>query len=139
MNATRLCCCFLALLVALTACATSSGTVSLPEVKPDMGLVVFYRQANMKGRAIRFEISDSAKGSIGYLSDGTVVHRDLEPGSHTFTVRAPSVDGQDSVTLDVEAGQTYYVKGTVLWGWPAGRPKFTRMSDSQAQSDLSKM
>ena len=32
-----------------------------------------------------------------------------------------------------------YVKGEILWGWPAGRPKFTRMSDSEAQGDLAKM
>ena len=93
----------------------------------------------MKGAAIRFEINDSSKGTIGLLSNGTLIYRDLDPGNYTFTVRTPSVDGQDSITITAEAGKIYYVKGEILWGWPAGRPKFTRMSDSEAQSDLSKM
>jgi len=87
---------------------------------------------------MRFEITDTAKGSIGFLSNGTFLHQDLEPGNHTFTVRAPSVNGQDSITLNVEAGKIYYVKGEILWGWPAGRPKFAQMSESQAKADLEK-
>lgn len=120
-----------------------SSTYSLPAqsenhevVKPDKGLVVFYRPKRAKGAAIRFQIQDSDKGSIGALENGTIIRQDLEPGSYTFTVRSPSVDGSDSITLNVEAGMVYYVKGEILWGWPAGRPKFSRMSDSEAQSDL---
>ena len=35
---------------------------------------------------------------------------------------------QDAITLNVEAGKTYYVKGEMLMGVSAGRPKFTQMS-----------
>lgn len=116
--------------------ALSDGT---PAAQPDKGQVIFYRPSRAKGAAIRFQINDSSKGSIGALSNGTVIRRDLEPGSHTFTVRAPSVDGSDSITLNVEAGKVYYVKGEILWGWPAGRPKFSRMSDSEGRADLATM
>ncbi len=39
----------------------------------------------------------------------------------------------------LEAGQTVYVQGEILWGWPAGRPRFSRMSDAEAQARLAKL
>ena len=130
-------------LIAVTVASTAVSNLALsedtPAVQSEKAQVVFYRPSRAKGAAIRFQIEDSAKGSIGALSNGAVVRKDLEPGSHTFTVRAPSVDGSDSITLNVVAGEVYYVKGEILWGWPAGRPKFSRMSDSEAQADLGKM
>ena len=139
MNKARLCTFIISLVVALSTFSVPALSDSLPAVKPDKGLVVFYRLSKAKGAAIRFEINDSAKGSIGVLSNGTIIQKDLEPGEHTFTVRSASVSGQDSITLNVEAGKIFYIKGEVLWGWPAGRPKFTRMSDSDAQADLAKI
>ena len=131
------------ILIAVTVASTTVSSLALsentPAVQSEKGQVVFYRPSRAKGAAIRFEIQDSAKGSIGALSNGAVIRKDLEPGSHTFTVRAPSVDGSDSITLNVVAGEVYYVKGEILWGWPAGRPKFSRMSDSEAQADLGKL
>ena len=131
-------------IIALSGCSSTGFSspefsAGLPTVKPDNGLVIFYRVKKMRGSAIRFEINDSAKGTIGFLSNGTNIHKDLEPGNHTFTVRTPSMSGQDSITISVEIGKIYYVKGEILWGWPVGRPKFSRMSDSEAQSDLAKM
>ncbi|MFV1984978.1 MAG: hypothetical protein ACC657_15630 [Thiohalomonadales bacterium] len=126
----------ISIVVALSSFSTLTVAANLPEAKPDKGLVIFYRLSKMKGAAIRFEITDNARGSIGFLSNGTIIQNDLEPGEHTFTVRAPSVDGRDSITLNVEAGKTYYIRGEILWGWPAGRPKFVRMTDSNGQADL---
>ena len=130
-------------LIAVTVASTTVSNLALsedtPVVQSEKGQVVFYRPSRAKGAAIRFQIEGSAKGSIGALSNGEVIRKDLEPGSHTFTVRSPSVDGRDSITLNVVAGEVYYVKGEILWGWPAGRPKFSRMSDSEAQADLGKM
>jgi len=136
MNTKRLYTVLISLVVALGVLPAPALSANLPEIKPDKGLVIFYRISRMKGAAMRFEITDTAKGSIGFLSNGTFLHQDLEPGNHTFTVRAPSVNGQDSITLNVEAGKIYYVKGEILWGWPAGRPKFAQMSESQAKADL---
>lgn len=139
MSTKRLSSFLISLVLIFSGFSSPVFSAGLSAVKPDKGLVVFYRVQKMKGAAIRFEINDSAKGSIGFLSNGTKLQKDLEPGNHTFTVRAPSVDGQDSITISVEAGKTYYVKGEILWGWPAGRPKFARMSDPEAQSDLAKI
>ena len=129
----------IAVTIASTAVSSQAVSDSTPVAHSDKGQVVFYRPSRAKGAAIRFQIEDSSKVSIGALSNGAIIRIDLEPGSHTFMVRAPSVDGSDSITLNVEAGKVYYVKGEILWGWPAGRPKFSRMSDAEAQADLEKM
>ena len=139
MNTKKLSSFVISLVILLSGCSSLGISADLPVVKPDKGLIIFYRVKNRKGAAMRFEITDSAKGSIGFLSNGTNIHKYLEPGNHTFTVRTPSVSGQDSITINAEAGQIYYVKGEIIWGWPTGRPKFSQMSDSEAQSDLAKM
>ena len=67
---------------------------------------------------------------IGQLLAGTTIERPLAPGNYVFSVRAPSLDGQDFITITVEAGRTYNIEGEILWGWPAGRPKFRMVSET---------
>jgi hypothetical protein len=100
------------------------GSVALAaEAGPGQGLVVFTRKSSMKGKAIRFNIQQDGR-PIGQLLSGTTIKIPLAPGSYNFTVQAPSLDGQDFLTIKVEAGWTYNVEGKILWGWPTGRPKF---------------
>lgn len=103
--------------------------VHAAQAGPDEGLVVFHRADVMKGKAILFNIEQDGR-PIGQLRAGTTLEVPLAPGSYTFTVRAPSIDGMDYLTLNVEAGKTYSVEGEILWGWPAGRPKFGSVSES---------
>lgn len=139
MHTKRLSIFLISSVVALIAFSAPALTAELPTAQPDKALIIFYRNSSIKGKAIRFEINDSGKRSIGTLRSGTIIHEYLEPGEHTFMVRSPSVDGQDSITLNVEEGKIYYVKGEILWGWPAGRPKFIQKSESEALADLGKL
>ena len=127
------------LVIALSSFSSPALTATIPAAKPDKGLVVFYRPSRAAGAAIRFEIYEDSKGSLGMLSNGTIIQTDLEPGDYIFSVRSLSVDGRDVITVKVEANKVYYIKGETLWGWPVGRPKFSRVSDSEAQADLGKM
>ena len=88
---------------------------------------------------IRFEITDASAKSIGNLSNGSMVYAYLEPGQHTFRARSPSVDGSDSIALNVAVGDVYYVQGEILWGFPAGRPKFSQQPESLALADITKL
>ncbi|MGD8346849.1 MAG: DUF2846 domain-containing protein [Lysobacterales bacterium] len=124
---------FLAMTFALVS--EKSISAEIPEANPDKGLVVFYRVKNFKGGAVRFNVQGS-DGVIGTLTNGSVLHTYLEPGQHTFWSQVIS---QDSITLTVEAGKIYYVKGETQLGIYAGRPKFTQVSESNAQKDLAKM
>jgi len=108
---------------------------NLPEAKADKGLVIFYRLSGFKGKAIRFNLN-YAEGSMGQLLSGTYLYKYLEPGEHQFWSQAIS---QDSITVNVEAGKKYYVKGEVRMGVLAGRPKFTQMPESDAVTDLKQL
>ena len=112
-----------------------SSAAEVPQADSDKALVVFYRVKAFKGGAIRFNVQYS-EGLIGTLGSGTYLYKQLEPGQYQFWSQVIS---QDSITLNVEAGKTYYVKGEAQMGVFAGRPKFTQVSESQAKADLAKM
>jgi len=126
---------FFALFASISAAAESANGET---AKPGSGTIIFYRPDSAKGRAIRFNIDQAGK-PIGQLLSGTKIELSLPAGTHEFSVRAPSVDGRDAVSINVEPGGTYFVKGTVLWGWPAGRPKFTVMTEATAASELAQL
>ena len=107
----------------------------LPQVKEDKGLIIFYRASAFKGGAIRFNLNHGQE-PIGALKSGTTLHRYVEPGQHTFWSKAIS---QDSVTLDVVAGKTYYIKGDVQLGLVAGRPRLTVVPESEAKAAIAKL
>lgn len=115
--------------------ATTVSAIELPQTKDDQGLIIFYRMNSFKGKAIRFNINH-AEGAIGQLLSGTYIYKYLEPGQHDFWSQAIS---QDLITVTVEAGKTYYLKGEVQMGILAGRPKFTQMSESNALEEISKL
>ncbi len=110
-------------------------SVELPEVKQDKGVIIFYRLSSFKGKAIRFNINHS-EGSAGQLLSGTYLYLYLKPGEHKFWSQAIS---QDSISINVQAGKKYYVKGEVLMGVFAGRPRFTHMPEAEALADLDKL
>jgi hypothetical protein len=123
--------------LAMTFALVSERSMSaqVPDADPDKGLVVFYRAENFKGGAIRFNVQHS-DGVIGTLTNGSFVYKYVEPGEHTFWSRVIS---EDSITLTVEAGKVYYVKGETKMGLYAGRPRFTQVSETEAQAALAKL
>jgi len=121
----------LPMIVAVAVVSAIGSIVLAADVKPGEGLVVFTRKNVMKGKAIQFNIEQDGR-PIGQLRAGTTLEVPLAPGTYNFTVRAPSLDGQDFLSLNVQAGKIYNVRGKILWGWPTGRPKFEFISESTA-------
>jgi hypothetical protein len=117
--------------ITLAVLPTPASNAVAAEAGPNEGLVIFHRKSSMKGKAIRFNL-DQDGIPIGQLLSGTTIERPLPPGNYVFSVRAPSLDGMDVIHINVEAGRTYHVEGKILWGWPAGRPKFGQVSESVA-------
>lgn len=127
---------FLSLLLLLAGTwSATANSANIPEVGPDQGLVVFYRPSSFKGGGIRVGVNH-AEGMVGQLVNGTYLHKFLAPGAHTFWSQVIS---QDTITVNVEAGKTYYVLAEVRIGVYAGRPKFTLVSEAQAMSALAAM
>ena len=60
----------------------------------------------------------------------------VEPGSNTFWSQVIS---SDSITIEVEEGKTYYIKGTTKMGVVAARPKFNLVDEKKALKELKKL
>jgi hypothetical protein len=131
--------CLISLAVSISLQSMPAFAASLPEAKPDKGLVVFYRLKRAKGAAIRFQITESGGVSTGTLTNGSMFYKYYQPGQKIFDVSTPSVAGSDLITLDIVAGKTYFLRGEILWGWPAGRPKFSQEQESRALQDVGKL
>lgn len=106
-----------------------------PKVEDGKGLVVFYRAKKFSGSAIKFTVKDS-RGEYGQLKSGTIISVPVETGSNTFWSQVIS---SDSITIEVEEGKIYYVKGTVKMGAIAGRPKFNLVDESKALKEIKKL
>lgn len=129
----------LATLVTLTGIGTGPVLAAdLPKAQSDKGLVVFYRAKSMKGGAVHLLIRTS-EGAAGNLTNGSMFYHYYEPGQRTFDVSTPSVAGSDLISLDIKAGQAYYIRGEILMGWPVGRPKLSQESESAARKAVSKL
>ena len=68
----------------------------------------------------------------------------IAPGTHVYTVHS---EAKDVLTIEVEAGETYYVQGSITMGILAGRPNlspsdeaaFNGMADADPANPLEKM
>ena len=110
----------------------SATPAELPQLETGKGLVVFYRLGKFGGSAIRFNLNH-AEGFMGQLLNDTWLYKSVEPGAQTFWSQVIS---QDSITISVEVGKTYYVKGVVKMGVLAGRPTFVQVSEQEGLKDL---
>lgn len=123
------------LIFAISFWNLQGSTVHAAQAGADEGLVVFHRANVMKGKAILFNIEQDGR-PIGQLRAGTTLEVPLAPGTYTFTVRAPSIDGMDYLTLSIEAGKTYSVEGEILWGWPAAAQNLAMFPSPGWRRDL---
>jgi hypothetical protein len=93
-------------------------------------IVILSRDDKFKGKGIRFNMD--INGQRLQLLAGNTVRVPLPVGTHTLSVWSPSLEGQDSITIDVQEGWIYHVEGYIRWGYPAGRAKFKSVSETPA-------
>lgn len=125
----------LATIMMSSAVVTYAELAEIPDAKEGKGLVVFFRDSSFSGGAVRFNLNQGQE-PIGALKSGTVLYRDIDPGQHTFWSQVIS---KDSITVDVVAGETYYIKGVVQMGLLVGRPKLAVVSEAEAKSSIARL
>ncbi len=115
-----------------TALINQAIAAGVPEAKADKALVVFYRTKSFKGGAIGFNVKQG-ETVIGALDNGSMFYKYVEPGQHTFWSQVIS---QDAVTINAEAGKTYYIEGITLIGLVVARPQLREVNESQAKAAI---
>ncbi len=101
--------------------AAPVGTGKIVPPPAGKGQVVFFREKKFAGSAIRYMVREGTT-ELGKISSGVYFVLAADPGKHTYSVHS---EAKDDLTLEVEAGETYYVISGVTMGFMAGHPHLT--------------
>lgn len=116
---------------AAAAAMTPSEMVGAPQ--EGKGQIVFFRPSKFVGGAVGFIVREG-QTELGKLRNGNYFVLAVEPGTHQYTVHS---EAKDVLTLEIEAGETYYVQGTISMGVFAGHPNLSP-SDQAAFDAISR-
>lgn len=113
--------------------APVAGAIGAPP--EGKGQIVFFREKKFTGSLIRFKVREG-ETELGKLSNGVYFVVPVEPGTHTYTVHS---EAKDVLTMEVEPGETYYVKGSIAMGVFAGRPNLSPSDEASFDALQSKL
>ena len=114
--------------ISIIGCSSTSVS-NAPKIEvPEGKAVIYFFRTGFGGGAVKFHVHDMDGKPVGHLGkNGDNFSIIVQPGRHQFWSRAAS---RNDVILNVEAGKTYYVKGTVNMGFAVGRPVLEEVSAS---------
>jgi hypothetical protein len=116
--------------------ATPAKTpVQLPDPPPGKGQVVFYRKSMVS--LIPFNwIAREGNTEICEMVAGTYCVATVDPGKHTYEVHS---EVTNRLTLEVDAGETYYVIGGISMGLIVNHPNISPTPKAQFDAISAKL
>jgi hypothetical protein len=115
----------------------AEGVLNIPPPPAGKGQVVFFRGKSLLGTAQWFNVRESGK-ALGKLTNGAYFIQITDPGQHAYTATTEP-ELKDHLTLEVDAGETYYVEGTLTKGVVIGTANISpsnRAAFDKAAKDL---
>lgn len=112
--------------------STLPAVTQLNDVPPPpegKGQVVFFRPSRFVGAAVSFSVREGDTG-IGKLTNGTYFVQITDPGTKEYNI---SFEARDTLRMEVEEGETYYVIQSIGVGVVAARPNLTPSSEAAFQ------
>lgn len=106
----------------------------IPAPAEGKGQVVFYRPGGM-GFALGCGVNENGE-RLSALGAGKYFILPVDPGSHSYTVKS---EATDLLTLEVEPGETYYVKCKIKMGIMVGRPNIAPSTQEEFDKDSAKL
>lgn len=98
--------------------AASTAPASLVGSAPaDKAQIVFFRPSGM-GAAISFKVREGEQ-ELGRLGNRDYFIATVAPGKHSYVVHS---EAKDLLNIEVDAGETYYVRGSISMGFIVGHP-----------------
>ena len=85
------------------------------------GQIVFFRPSKFVGMAVGFKVREAGK-ELGLMKNGSYFVVAATPGRHEYEVHS---EAKDILPVEVEAGEVYYVSGSLSMGVMVGRPNLT--------------
>lgn len=94
------------------------------------GQIVFFRPSRITGMAVSFSVREGDTG-IGKLTNGTYFVHVTDPGTKEYNI---SSETRDTLRLEIEEGETYYVIQTIGMGVLMARPNLTPSTEQEFQN-----
>ena len=101
--------------------AASAAEATLGTPATGKGQIVFFRPSKFVGSAIGFKVREG-ETELGKLGNGNYFVIDVAPGTHEYVVHS---EAKDILPLEVDAGEIYYVQGSISMGVMVGRPNLS--------------
>ena len=115
--------------------AAAPGALELPAPPPGKGQVVFYRKPLFS--LIPFNwIAREGSTEVCEMIAGTYCVAVVDPGTHTYEVHS---EVKNDLTLEVDAGETYYVIGGISMGLIVNHPTIAPAQKAEFQSIAGKL
>lgn len=108
--------------------------VSIGEPEAGKGQIVFFRSGGM-GFAMGCGVNENDV-RVSALGAGKYFVIQTEPGTHTYTAKSES---KDVLTLEIDPGETYYVRCTIKMGIMVGRPNLSPSTKEEFDKASSKL
>ena len=99
--------------------AVAPGEIGQPPA--GYGQIVFFRPSKFVGMAVGFKVREADK-ELGLMKNGSYFVIAATPGRHEYEVHS---EAKDILPVEVEAGEVYYVSGSLSMGVMVGRPNLT--------------
>ena len=120
----------------LPGCVSGTRHASIyPYPDPGKGLVYFFRESHFVGALGSYNIYEG-KQILGPMKNGSYFFVQATPGEHTYS--GPDA-WASSLTINVEAGQTYYVSCSVEVGINSGKSRLSQGYQAVGREKVSKL
>lgn len=113
----------------------AAPAVTIPPPPPGKGQVVFYRPFGLVGAVMSFHIHENGK-NVGHLGMSRYRIVVADPGKHRYEMSSEAVT---SVILEVDAGETYYVRQTMSVGLMLHHPNLQPSDEAAFQAAAAKL
>jgi hypothetical protein len=123
--------------IALTAMAPAAfaeekaeGELKIPPPPPGKGQILFYRTGGISGAALGCAVFDvGAEDKLSSLGSGKYFILVSDPGPRSFTVK--SLETKDAITLEIEEGETQFVRCKIKTGFMSGRADIAPSTETE--------
>ncbi len=118
--------------VAATPAPAAPAVAQLNPIDPPpagKGQIVFYCPSRFVGALVSFSVREGDTG-IGKLTNGTYFVHVTDPGVKEYNI---SFEARDTLRMEVEEGETYYVNQAIAMGVIGARPNLTPSTEAAFQ------
>lgn len=115
------------------ALAQAEGEFKIPTPPEGKGQVIFYRTGGISGAALGCAVFDvGAEDKLSSLGAGKYFVLVSDPGPRSVTVK--SLETKDAMTLEIEEGETQFVRCKIKSGFMSGRADIAPSNESEFRS-----